>query len=115
LISRLILEQVCDVETQLLLLSQFSSGFDNFSLDLSRQSGRNIGFDSNIAALISQLVLQDGSFNLQDFGFSGSSIGSNFIVPSGFNWNDSTSPQSVAELIKLLSGVPNLGGLNLGI
>jgi len=88
-------------------LDQFNSGFSNFGLDLSRISGRNIGFDSGIAALISQLVLSNGGINLKDFGFLGSNIGQQFIVPSGSNWNDNTSPQSVEDLKKQIELASN--------
>ncbi|KAK0204787.1 hypothetical protein DFS33DRAFT_694276 [Desarmillaria ectypa] len=97
--KRIITEQICEVEVQTIVLEQFSSGISSFSSDLLRQSGRQVGFDSNIASKISQLVNEDGSLTSSDLGFSGRDVGNNTVVAAGSNWNDSTSPSSVQSAL----------------
>ncbi|KAK0500475.1 hypothetical protein EDD18DRAFT_830155 [Armillaria luteobubalina] len=96
---RIITEQICEVETQTIVLEQFSSSISSFGSDMLRQSGKQVGFDSNIAGKISQLVNADGSLSTSDLGFSGQDVGSNTVVPAGSNWNDTTSPASVQSAL----------------
>lgn len=96
---RIITEQICEVEVQTIVLEQFSSSVSSFGSDVLRQSGKQVGFDSNIASKISQLVNADGSLSTSDLGFSGHDVGSNTVVPAGSNWNDSTSPTSVQSAL----------------
>ncbi|KAK0193779.1 hypothetical protein F5146DRAFT_399959 [Armillaria mellea] len=96
---RVITEQICEVEVQTIVLEQFSSSISSFGSDVLRQSGKQVGFDSNIASKISQLVNADGSLSTSDLGFSGHDVGSNTVVPAGSNWNDSTSPTSVQSAL----------------
>ncbi|PBK75649.1 hypothetical protein ARMSODRAFT_400082 [Armillaria solidipes] len=97
--TRIITEQICEVEVQTIVLEQFSSSMSSFGSDVLRQSGKQVGFDSNIASKISQLVNSDGSLSTSDLGFSGQDVGSNTVVPAGSNWNDSTSPASVQSAL----------------
>ncbi|KAF8149980.1 hypothetical protein B0H34DRAFT_731978 [Crassisporium funariophilum] len=108
--KKAISQQICDVETQIIVLEQFRGGVRNFQRDLRRQSGRNVGFDNNVAILIIQLFNGDGSFNNKDFGFRGRDIGSNTIAPSGSNWNDATSPQSVDSILKSIKDAETIEG-----
>jgi len=96
-IKRTIVEQVCEVETQTIVLEQFNSGIDSFGRDVRRQSGRQISYDSNIAGMFSQL--QDSAGNLQsnDLDFNGDIVGSNGVIVSGDNWNSNTSPAIVGN------------------
>ncbi|PBL03626.1 hypothetical protein ARMGADRAFT_25169 [Armillaria gallica] len=96
---RIITEQICEVEVQTIVLEQFSASISSFGSDVSRQSGKQVGFDSNISSKISQLVNADGSLSTSDLGFSGHDVGSNTVVPAGSNWNDSTSPASVQSAL----------------
>lgn len=100
--TRLILEQVCDVETQVIVLDQFQGGFSQFHHDVSRQSGRSIGYDSSISEMITEIINSDGSFNNNNFGFQGSDIGQHLIVPSGSNWNDATSPNNLNAIKQIV-------------
>ncbi|KAF8895482.1 hypothetical protein BD779DRAFT_1609027 [Infundibulicybe gibba] len=93
--KRIITEQICEVETQTIVFQQFHASLGSFSSDLTRQSGHQVGYDSSIASHYGSIYNSDGSFNSQDLGFSGSSVGSSTVVPSGSNWNDQTSPASV--------------------
>jgi hypothetical protein len=96
--KQIILEQSCDVETRVLLLNQHRSGFSDFYSDVSHRSGRDVGFDSDIARLIEQLIV-DGQLNSDhDFGFSGSDVGHKFSRDSGSNWDDSRSPNNLRDL-----------------
>lgn len=62
-------------------------------------SGRNIGFDANIANLIGTLF-DPNTFALsnQNLNFLGSDIGLNSFFVSGSNWVDATSPFSVGSI-----------------
>jgi hypothetical protein len=95
--KKIITEQVCDVETQTIVLEQFSSGISSFQNDIGRKSGKQVGYDANVAGLISNVTNSDGSLSTNDLGFNGTSVGSNTVVPSGSNWNDSTGPAAVAN------------------
>jgi len=95
--KRVVTQQICQVEVQTIVWSQFVSSISSFSSDIRRVSGRDIGFDHSIASHISGLV--DGSGNIidNDFGFHGSDIGSNLIHVSGDNWVDGSSQSSVGS------------------
>ncbi|KAF9002747.1 hypothetical protein BDQ17DRAFT_1306155 [Cyathus striatus] len=95
--KRIITEQICEVETQTIVFQQFHSSVGHFSDDLLRHSGRQVGFDRGIASHFSSIVEQDSSLSVDDFGFSGHDFGSQFVVPTGNNWNDEFSPVSVGS------------------
>jgi hypothetical protein len=99
--KRIVTEQICEVEVQTVVYSQFLSGFHDFSSDLLRQSGRGVGYDHHIASLIGQIHDSSGNIVFNDLGFKGSDIGSSFVVPSGSNWNDASSPLSVGSAFGL--------------
>jgi len=89
--KRIITETICEVETQTIVFEQFRSGMSSFSGDLRRQSGKQVGYDSNVAGKYNSLMNSDGSLNTNDLAFNGSSVGANTVVPSGNNWSNSTS------------------------
>jgi len=93
--KRIISEQVCEVETQTVVFEQFYSSLGLFSGDLRRTSGHSVGFDSGITSHFSDIVSSDDSLSTNDFGFTGHDLGNQYVVPSGSNWNPSTSPASV--------------------
>lgn len=95
IMSRIITEQICEVETQTIVLSQFHNGVKDFKKDLARKSNRAVGYDANIASHLIRLVNSDGSLNSGSFGFQGTDVGNATIVPTGSNWNNATSPESV--------------------
>jgi len=95
--KKIVTEQICEVETQTVVFSQFVSGMHDFSSDLLRQSGRDVGFDSSIAGHIGSIHDSSGNLVSNNLGFSGSSIGGSLSVPSGNNWNSNTSPVSVGS------------------
>lgn len=97
--KRVVLTQVCQVEVQTIVWSQFVSSVSSFSSDLRHVSGRSIGYDSHVASFISDLV--DSSDNIvdKDFGFSGTDIGSQLIAPTGFNWVSGSSEVSVQQAL----------------
>jgi len=95
--KRVVVQQICQVEVQTIVWSQFISGFSAFGEDIRRSSGRAIGFDHSIASHISDLVDSHGELNVHDFGFHGSDIGSNLIHVSGDNWVDGSSESSVGS------------------
>ncbi|KZV79987.1 hypothetical protein EXIGLDRAFT_845975 [Exidia glandulosa HHB12029] len=95
--KRVISEQVCEVETQTILVSQVQSHFSSFSEDVRHVSSRHVGFDHVIASHISNLYDESGSFSGHDLGFSGHDIGSHSSFVLGNNWNQATSPAIVSQ------------------
>ncbi|KZS88125.1 hypothetical protein SISNIDRAFT_401133, partial [Sistotremastrum niveocremeum HHB9708] len=95
MVKRILIEQICEVEVQTVVLEQFSSSIDSFGQDVRHHSSRQIGYDSNIAALSSHLYNSDGSQSNHNLGFSGSQVGNHSVSVGGSNWNNSTSPASV--------------------
>jgi len=93
--KRIITEQICEVETQTIVVNQVQSVFSSFSDDIRHVSDRHVAFDSNVASHIGDLVDENGLLTNNDFGFAGTSIGSNSVVVGGNNWNAETSPALV--------------------
>jgi len=94
--KKIILEQICEVETQTIVFQQYYASLGGFSHDLTRNSNRHVGYDNNIVSHYGDFYNSDGTLSNYDFGFSGSDIGSNYYVPSN-NWNQNTSPSSVGS------------------
>lgn len=107
LAKRIITEQICEVETQTIVLAQFSSSMGAFQNDIGRQSGKQVGYDSNIAGMISNLTNSDGSLSTSDLGFNGTSVGNNTIVPSGNNWNNTQGPAAVQMALSAAQSAAN--------
>jgi len=101
---QIITQQICDVETQVIILEQHRSRFRDFGRDLRRQTGRHVGFDANIAILLSQLLNSDGSLNRRDFGFRGSDIGKHFRITNGNNWDWNRSPSNIDQILRTIAG-----------
>lgn len=97
--KRVVLTQVCQVEVQTIVWSQFVSSVTSFSSDITHVSGRSIGYDSHVASFISDLVNSSDEIIVQNFGFSGTDIGSNLIAPTGFNWVSGSSEVSVQQAL----------------
>jgi len=96
LIKKLILEEICEVEVQIIIIQQFTGGFDAFANDLFRFNGQEPGFDQEIAKFGNELSFDaEGKFNLQDFGFNGSDIGKNIIIIINDNYDSDNSPESI--------------------
>ncbi|KAG7086498.1 hypothetical protein E1B28_002451 [Marasmius oreades] len=93
--KRIITEQICEVETQTVVFSQFHASLGTFYDDLRRHSSHQVGFDDKVVGKFPDLVQSDGSLSTNDLGFTGSDVGSNTVVPTGNNWDDTTSPDSV--------------------
>lgn len=94
---RIIIEQICEVEVQTIVIEQFESIISSFGMDVGRQSGRQVAYDSNISGMYNQIINSDGSLSNSSHGFVGSDIGNSSFVSTGNNWNNVTSPQSVAQ------------------
>jgi len=69
----------------------------SFSHDIHHTSGKSVGYDQAIAGRYNDIMNSDGSLSSSDLGFSGSSIGNNYVAVQGWNWNDQTSPASVSS------------------
>ncbi|TFK40340.1 hypothetical protein BDQ12DRAFT_576411, partial [Crucibulum laeve] len=95
LAKRVILEQICEVEAQVIVLSQVRNRFRNFGHDLRRLNGRKPGFDAQIARQAIHLLNSDNSLNIFDLGFLGSDVGKSTIFVEGSNWDDVSSPEKV--------------------
>ncbi|KAF8576374.1 hypothetical protein K439DRAFT_1367446 [Ramaria rubella] len=107
--KKIVTEQICEVEVQTVVFTQFVSGFHDFSSDLLRQSGRSVGFDSSITSHIGSIHDSSGNLVSNNLGFEGSSIGSSLVSPSGNNWNSGSSPASVGSAFSLAQSA---GGLS---
>ncbi|KAG6909122.1 hypothetical protein DXG01_001874 [Tephrocybe rancida] len=94
---RIITEQICDVETQVIVFEQHHSSLGGFSHDLRHNSGHQVGYDSNIASHFGSIVNSDGSLSNNDWGFTGNDVGSHTVIQTGSNWVDSSSPSSVSN------------------
>ncbi|KXN88280.1 hypothetical protein AN958_07739 [Leucoagaricus sp. SymC.cos] len=94
--KRIILEQICEIETQTVVFEQFHASLGLFSSDLHHASGHSVGYDSAIAGHFSDICLLDGSLSADNFGFAGTDLGAHTVVIGGSNWNDNTSPASVS-------------------
>jgi hypothetical protein len=107
LAKRIITEQICDVQTQTIVLEQHNGALKVFRDDIQRKTvARQVGFDESIASKVNTIVNSDGSLSVNDAGFKGSDVGKNTVVPAGNNWNDATSPQQVqAALDAALSAI----------
>jgi len=95
--KKIITEQICEVETQTIVFQQYYASLGGFSHDLTRSSGRSVGYDNSVASHYGDFYNSDGSLSTYDFGFSGSDVGSNYYVPSNSNWNSNSSPSSVGS------------------
>jgi len=92
---QIITEQICEVETQTIVFQQYLASVSSFSDDIMHTSSLSAGYDSSIVSHYNDLYNSDGSLSTYDLGFSGSAAGQSLVVPSGTNWNPSTSPSSV--------------------
>ncbi|KAJ7127022.1 hypothetical protein C8R44DRAFT_667921 [Mycena epipterygia] len=91
--KRIITEQICDVTTQTIVLAQHNGALEVFRDDIQRKTTeRQVGFDQSVASKLSSVINSDGSLSTDDAGFSGSDVGKNLVVPSGNNWDNSSSP-----------------------
>ncbi|KAJ6619718.1 hypothetical protein B0H10DRAFT_1142668 [Mycena sp. CBHHK59/15] len=94
--KRIITEQICEVETQTIVLAQHNGALEVFRDDVRRKTTvRQVGFDETVASKFNEVVNSDGSLSTDDSNFSGSDIGKNTVAPSGNNWDDSKSPAMV--------------------
>lgn len=102
--KRIITEQVCEVETQTVVFQQFHASLGLFRNDLHRVSGHQVGFDAGIASHFGNIVQTDGTLSVDNFGFTGHELGARTVVVGGSNWNDVTSPRSVAAAFGTAQG-----------
>ncbi|KAJ7773236.1 hypothetical protein B0H16DRAFT_1409186 [Mycena metata] len=92
--KRIITEQICEVETQVITFEQYYQSLGHFRGDLRRHSGYKAGHDKNIVSHFGKIYNSDGSFCTDDWSFTGHDVGSQTVVVQD-NWNDQTSPTSV--------------------
>jgi len=116
-VKKMITEEICEVETQTIVFSQYLSSISSFSDDLRRHSSKQVGYDSSISGLIGHIHDSNGNVVSNNLGFSGSSVGSHTTVVGGSNWSGSSSPSSVnsafqaAQAASSASGSSALNGL----
>lgn len=109
--KKIVTEQICEVEVQTVVYTQFVSGFHDFSNDLSRTTGRYVGYDHEIASHISSIHDGSGELVHNNLGFHGSDVGSHHVSPSGNNWDNNSSPQSVGSAKSLAQEAGGISGL----
>ncbi|KAJ7931487.1 hypothetical protein B0H13DRAFT_1958428 [Mycena leptocephala] len=103
LVKRIITEQICDVQTQTIVLEQHNGALRVFRDDIQRKTvARQVGFDETIAEKFNQIVNTDGTLSVNDNGFTGSDVGKNTVVPVGNNW-DNKHPQLARSAINSTS------------
>jgi len=107
--KKIITEQICEVEVQTVVYTQFVSGVHDFSSDLTRSSGRQVGYDSSVASHIGSIHDSSGELTSTDLGIQGTDVGSSYVSPSGNNWNGNSSPSSVGNAYSLAQSA---GGLS---
>ncbi|KAF9532608.1 hypothetical protein CPB83DRAFT_847063 [Crepidotus variabilis] len=107
--KKVITEQVCEVEVQTILFEQFHASVSSFGGDLTRKSGRDVGYDSAIASHIGSIIDQNGNVSNNDLGFSGKDLGKAYAVAKGSNWNDNSSPSSVSTAWKAAQSAAKSG------
>jgi len=103
LAKKIITEQICEVETQTVVLEQWRSSIRGFHYDVHRHEGSRPGYDSHIVSHYNDMFENDGSLSTHDLGFHGSDVGSSYVYPSGSNWVDSSSPSSVESAYQAAS------------
>lgn len=91
---RIITENICEVETQVVTFEQYYQSLGHFRGDLRRHSGHQVGFDRGVVDHFGKIYNSDGSFCTDDWHFSGSDLGQQTVVIKD-NWNDQSSPRSV--------------------
>jgi len=109
-VKKIITTQICEVETQTVVFSQFQSGLYGFGEDIRHVSNRHAGFDSHIAGFIGNIHGSSGECLTSDLGFSGTDVGTSFVAPSGFNWVASTSPSSVSSAYGACQSAVSISG-----
>ncbi|CAE6510078.1 unnamed protein product [Rhizoctonia solani] len=103
--KQIILQQVCEVEIQTVIIQQLNSQLVNFGRNVRRENGGGIApsFDIVIAQKITQItrvISRGGSLADLDLGFLGSDIGRNSVRIGGSNWSNASSPGSVGNAYK---------------
>jgi hypothetical protein len=93
--KKIITEQVCNVETSIVVFEQFHASLGGFNRDLRRYSGYKPGYDEEVVKHYGEFYKEDGSWSDHDFGFSGRDVGSHTILVGGDNWQEETSHASV--------------------
>ncbi|KAF8501334.1 hypothetical protein BU17DRAFT_58889 [Hysterangium stoloniferum] len=98
--KKIITEQICEVEVQTIVHSQFVSGCEGFSSDIRRVSknDRDVSYDSNIASQITKIHDSNNECVTEDLGWKGTIVGDNAVSYSGDNWNEDSSPSSVSSI-----------------
>jgi hypothetical protein len=97
IMKRVVVQTVCEVESEVILLQQHESAFKDFYSDIFRSRGRQVGFDRDVVSHWNKFFNGDGSLNVDDWGFKGSDIGRNFVEVDGFNWDSSISPSRTRD------------------
>ncbi|KAJ7707741.1 hypothetical protein B0H17DRAFT_1192187 [Mycena rosella] len=108
LAKRIITEQICDVQTQTIVLAQHNGALEVFRDDIQRKTvTRQVGFDEQIASKVNTIVNSDGSLSVNDAGFQGTDVGKNTVVPVGNNWSDDSSPALVQAALDATASAIN--------
>ncbi|KAH7341700.1 hypothetical protein B0J17DRAFT_714855 [Rhizoctonia solani] len=103
--KQIILQQVCEVEIQTVIIQQLNTQLVNFGRNVRRENRGGVApsFDIVVARKITeitQVISRGGSLAGLDLGFLGSDIGRNSVRIGGSNWNDASSPGSVGNAYK---------------
>jgi len=95
--KRVVLEQICEVETQTVVFEQYYQNLGHFGDDLRRHSGFQPGYDQGVASHFEHFFNPDGSLCTDDWGFSGNDIGSQTVIVGQSNWVEPGSRDTVEK------------------
>jgi len=73
--KRILIEEVCDFETQIIIHEQFRGRLGDFGKDLRHGSNRRGGYDRDVANRYGDLYEKNGDRKRADLGFNGWDIG----------------------------------------
>ncbi|CAE7129224.1 unnamed protein product [Rhizoctonia solani] len=106
--KQVILQQVCEVEIQTVIIQQLNSQLVNFGRNVRRvDGGVPPSFDIVISQKITeitQVISRGGNLADVNLGFLGSDVGRNSVQVGGSNWNDASSPGSVGKAYQAAKG-----------
>jgi len=116
--KRIVLEQVCDVVTQVIVLNQHLNGHRQFNRDVARKDrnrNRNVGFDQDVAGRFGNLFDEHGNLSFGDLGFDGFNVGKN-LRQFNDNWDENLLRGEVDDALEAVKEALGLqkGGNNRG-
>jgi hypothetical protein len=94
--KRILIEEVCDFETQIIIHEQFFGRHKDFGKDLRHGYGRRAGYDRDVADRYRDIYESNGDRKRTDMGFDGWNIGKKQVRlgQSGAGWDNNSSDRA---------------------